>query len=98
MDHKIVSLLGLARRAGKAVLGFDQIEKRPRAFRVLVAASDVSGRTKKNIEALSVPTVWISYTKKELGAKMGAAEVAVTGVTDGHFADQIILYAKRRSL
>ena len=45
MDHKIVSLLGLARRAGKAVLGYDQIQKRPRIFRVLVAASDVSDRS-----------------------------------------------------
>lgn len=98
MDEKIVSLLGLARRAGKAVLGFDRISQKPRMFKVLIASSDVSERTRKNIESLGIVTVWIQHTKRELGAKMGAAEVSVVGVTDIHFADQIILYAKRRNL
>lgn len=98
MDEKILALLGLARRAGKTVLGCDCIEQRPRIIKVVAAASDVSDRTRKKIGSFGLPTVWLDRTKKELGAKLGAVEVSAVGVTDNHFADQIILYAKRRSL
>lgn len=98
MENKIISLLGLARRAGKAVLGVDHIEKQPRRILVLVAAEDVSDRTRRKIEAFGIEIVWLSLTKKELGAKMGAAEVSAVGISDPNFANQIILYAKRRSL
>ena len=90
---KILSFAGLARRAGKTVLGTDlvlsaiQAEK---AFLVLVA-SDASERTKKQLcdKCIShnVKLVLIPATRDEMAKAAGKnAPVAAIAVTDKNFA------------
>ena len=90
-NDKVLSAIGLAKRANKIVCGFDGISARSRRGEIslLVIASDCSVRTQKdytdkcafyNIEHI------IYGTKSELGFCAGKDEVAAVGICDGGFA------------
>jgi len=91
VNNKVLSVIGLAKRAGKTVCGFDAISARARRgdIELLVIASDCSDRTRKdytdkcafyNIEHI------IYGTKSELGLCAGKGETAAIGICDGGFA------------
>lgn len=89
----IVSLLHLARRAGKLVMGTAACKQslvRHKA-KLVILAEDVSDRTKKNIEKIEskAPIVFCS-TKDLLGKEFNRNELGILVVEDGNFAHGII--------
>lgn len=82
-------MLGLCRKSGNLVIGYDNIEKNVKKCVLIVAASDISDRTARNIRALGKPVVCTDMTKVRLGSLFGSGEVAACGVTDSNFASAL---------
>ena len=95
---KIASLLGLARRAGKASFGRAAAEVSLKMGRVhlLLLARDTAAQDlaalRAKAEASGIPVLAI-LTKGELGDALGRGELAVVAVKDPHFAQGILRYA-----
>lgn len=96
MNHKkVLSLVGLATKAGKTVSGEFSTEKSVKTgkgFLVLVA-EDASENTKKKFrnmcEYYEVPVYFIA-DKESLGRAMGKEYRACLAVQDGNFAKAIM--------
>ena len=93
-QNRILSLVGLATKAGKTVSGEFSTEKAVKtgtAYLVIVS-EEASGNTRKKFENMcsfyQVP-VYFYGTKTELGASMGKEFRASMAVTDQGFADAI---------
>ncbi len=95
-DKKIISLLGIAKKAGKTVSGTDMtvqsIRKKASSVKVILLACDASANTVKRISNTasyySVPIIRLSLGKDELGGYVnGGAELSVVGITDSGFAE-----------
>ncbi len=92
---KVLSLLGLSVKAGKAVSGEFSVEeavKRHKA-KAVVIASDASGNTQKKFKDkcsfYNVP-VFIYGTRESLGHAMGKGDRAVAAVVDKGFATSLL--------
>ena len=87
-SHNILSLLGLALRGGRLVMGEEPVEgvARARDARVLLLASDAADNTRRRIEhfADEGQCMWlrVPFTKEELGRALGRTSVAVAAITD----------------
>ena len=92
---RAMNCLGLARRAGQAVTGFDQVRDVLSQGRggSVVAARDgaLGGRNKIRRAAARVPVVEV-FDGTELSAAMGKENVVHVVVAPGKFAQQIIRY------
>lgn len=95
MKHRLLSMLGLARRARRLSLGFDAAREAARSGQaaLLAAASDVSDKTWKNLryeaESAGVPAVRLLTGMEELGRACGK-KAGVFAVTDEGFAKAIL--------
>lgn len=94
MNDRLLSILGLCRRAGKIVIGTDPVIESVttgKSFIVLMT-KDFSANSKKNIlkasNNSSVKTFVINRTKDELGMAIGKY-CAVVSITDRGFSDNI---------
>ena len=83
---KLLSTLGLARRAGKILLGVDSLSEYRKPVALLIYASDASPRVKRALAERKDPSVTPHYTKEQLGHAVGCKEAAVIAVTDAGFA------------
>lgn len=93
-QDKVISMIGLAMRAGKTVSGEFMTEKSVKggqAYLVIVAA-DASDNTKKMFRNMctyyKVP-LYIYGTKEVLGHGMGKEKRASLAVVDENFADAV---------
>lgn len=94
MKDKVLSLLGLARRAGKLAIGNDSvlesIEKKE--AKMIFAAGDLSVRTCKKIEAAAqekeIPFLQTTISMDELGFAIGK-RVGILSITEIGFANKI---------
>ncbi|MDC7290203.1 ribosomal L7Ae/L30e/S12e/Gadd45 family protein [Blautia schinkii] len=100
-NNKILSLIGLATKAGKTVSGEFSTEKSVKTgkgFLVLVA-DDASGNTKKKFQNMctfyEVPIHFLS-DKESLGRAMGKEYRACLAVQDENFAKAILKELERR--
>ena len=88
---KVLSLLGLARRAGRLEAGFDACRESARAGKaaLLVAAGDVSEKTFKNLryeaQRAGIEAVRLQTAMEELGRACGV-RAGVVAVADKGFA------------
>ena len=95
MKNRLLSMLGLARRAGKLEAGFDAaaIAARGKKAAALLAARDVSDKTYKNLryeaERAGIPAARIEAGMEELGRACGL-KAGVLAVTDEGFAKAIL--------
>lgn len=89
MDKNFLSTLGLARRAGKLLLGVESVQSFPKPVALLIYASDASPRVKRALSGRSEPSVSPELTKEQLGRAVGCKETAVIAVTDAGFAGTI---------
>ena len=95
-SHNILSLLGLALRGGRLVMGEEPVEAvaRGRDARVLLLASDAAAGTRRRVEHFAVAgqCLWlrVPFTKAELGRQFGRASVAVAAVTDVGLASAVV--------
>ena len=94
MKERILSLLGMARRAGKISSGEAQVEamlKKGKGY-LLILAEDAPGAQKKYgtwAEDLDLP-VLIMGSKQELGLSIGLSPRSVLLVMDEGFAKAIL--------
>ncbi|TGE31221.1 ribosomal L7Ae/L30e/S12e/Gadd45 family protein [Desulfosporosinus sp. Sb-LF] len=95
MNTRILSLIGIARRAGKIGSGDAQIEamlKKRKGF-LLIIAEDALGAQKKYIQwagDLKLPVVVIG-TKLEIGNSIGLSPRSAVLILDQGFAKAILL-------
>ena len=83
---KFLSTLGLARRAGKLLMGVDSLSAYRKPVSLIVYASDASPRVKRTLAGRTDPSVTPDLTKEQLGRAVGCKEAAVVAVTDAGFA------------
>lgn len=94
MADKLLSLLGLARRAGKIEPGFDAAVTAARSGKacLLVVARDISEKTVKNLryegDRAGVPTLRVTASMEELGRACGV-RAGVLAVTDKGFSKAV---------
>ncbi len=91
--RRCLDLVGLARRAGELVAGFDQVEDWLRRGRcgLVLTARDGSADGRRRIEALArtVP-VLDPFDRVELGQATGRDEVVHVGIADRGLARQLL--------
>ncbi|NLD86894.1 MAG: 50S ribosomal protein L7ae [Clostridiales bacterium] len=91
--NKELSLLGLAKKAGKAAIGNEAVSDAVRHgyAKLILIASDASDNTKQRFERLSsgedrVAHVVMPFEKTEIGKILGIAECAIVAVCDAGLA------------
>lgn len=94
MNDRVLSLLGLCRRAGKLVPGFDAavLSVKAKQAKLLLAAADISEKTFKNLtfegDRAGVPTLRLNTDLQKTGSACGV-KAGVLAVTDEGFARAI---------
>ena len=94
--HPVLSLLGLALRGGRLVVGEEPVEGivRARDARVLLLARDASDNTFRRCRHFADvgQCLWVTvpFTKDELGSAVGRSSVAIMAVTDVGLAHAIV--------
>lgn len=96
--ERLVELIGLARKAGQAVTGFEKVQAKLRGGRAgaLLQASDGAEDGRRKLRALAADTPLIGcLTRDELGLAFGR-EFAIHAALDaGGFADRALREAAR---
>ena len=87
-----MALLGMARKAGRLVLGAAAVEQRLRREGAVLlfitedASPNVARQAKRWAEAAKVEFLTIPYTKEAFGYAMGRQVCAIAALTDKGFA------------
>lgn len=89
MNRNGMGLIGLARRAGKLLLGADSIEAFPGRIFLILLAVDASDRSVRTVHRKNAPVIVSDLTKTELGHIVGCNEAAAVAVTDSGLAEAI---------
>ncbi len=89
-DQKIISLLGLAQKAGKIASGELAVEKAIKSgkAKLLIIAADCSESTKKNYRDMSTyydVEFYEKFSKEQLGQCIGKLHRAALAITDPGF-------------
>ena len=102
LRRRCLDLIGLAKRAGQAVSGFEQV--RPwlasGQARVLLAAADGAADGRRRLKALGtalqpeLPLIEV-FSSAELGAALGRDTVVHAALSDGGLAASVIVEAAR---
>ena len=91
---KLLSMLGLARKAGKLKMGYDPSVESIRSGKaaLAIAAGDISEKTYKNLafeaERMGVPAIKLQATMQEINEAYGI-RAGVMALTDSGFANAI---------
>ena len=94
MNDRLLSLLGIARRAGKLTMGFDPVaeDTAKHKAKLVLTASDFSERTLKGVREVSaqhnVPCVPLGQTTDEIHKAIGK-RTGVLATADHGFAQSI---------
>ena len=93
MNNKLCGLLGMARRSGHILIGFDAVRAAllAKKTRLILLATDCSPKTEKELrfaaENTTCPICTVDGTKDEIAAALGLQKpVAVTATDDPGFA------------
>lgn len=94
--NDVLSLMGLAKKAGKLELGEEPVGAacRSRKARVVLLASDAAANTVRRAahfgQAGQVPFLTIPFTKAEIGRMSGRSTCAMSAVTDAGLAAALV--------
>jgi ribosomal protein L7Ae-like RNA K-turn-binding protein len=95
MNDRLLSFLGLCKRAGKLLSGAQTVEKAAAEKKLLLVltADDLSPNSKKEAaffaEKYGVPLRTLGRSKEELSFALGR-HCGIVGITDSGFADRIL--------
>ncbi len=90
--RRCLSLIGLARRAGQAVAGFERVRQWLAAGRagLLMAAADGSPRSRARVQALAGETPVVSSLRSdELGVAAGREHAVFVVIAPGNLAERL---------
>jgi len=101
--ERMLGHLGLARRAGELILGFDQVERALRSQTppaVIVEAADAAPEGQRKLQAAArangiVPFVLGSLTSAELSLALARANVVHAALKSGRIAERLVFDAGR---
>jgi len=101
--ERILAHLGLARRAGELILGFDQVERALRGVHpppVVVEAVEAAEDGRRKLQAAAraqgiFPFVLGSLTSPELGLALARANVVHAALKSGRIAERLVFEAGR---
>lgn len=94
MNDPFLSLLGICKKSGNAVFGFDTVKfaMQKGSVNVVFSAQDLSEKTKKELlfycDKTKTEHIQTVYDKKTLGSSIGK-ETGIIAVTDKGFADRL---------
>lgn len=92
MSSPILSLLGLAKKAGRLEIGEEPVgaAARARQAKLILVAADAAENSRRRAahfaETGNVPWIGVPFTKAELGQMMGRGSCAMAALTDAGFA------------
>jgi len=92
---KMLSLLGLARRAGRVTLGFDAVcsSAAKKESRLILTASDVSEGTKRklrnHLSECEIDIREVPYDQNQINAAIGKA-VRIISINDSGFSGKML--------
>ncbi len=95
MNQRLLSLLGIARRAGRLSPGFDAAADSMKKGRssLLLLAGDLSERTAEAIaykaEQAGVETITVDISMEFMGNAVGKKKTGIISVNDNGFAEKI---------
>ncbi|GKX66309.1 ribosomal L7Ae/L30e/S12e/Gadd45 family protein [Inconstantimicrobium mannanitabidum] len=95
MNNKFLQFLGLTKRTGKLIEGYNKCEEviKKEKIDLIIFSNDISIKTKEKFvyycEKLSIPYIQC-FTKTELGEAIGRAEVNILSVTDINMAKKLL--------
>lgn len=95
MNDRLLSFLGLCKRAGYLITGADTVIKSMRDHKALLVltANDFSDNSLKNVrkaaDEYKITLKTLDYPKEELSFALGK-HCGVIGITDKGFADKIL--------
>jgi len=100
---RMLALVGLARRAGELILGFDQVEKALRGQNpppLIVEAAEAAPDGRRKLQAAAtakahVPFVIGALTSAELSLALGRENVVHAALKPGRIAERLIFEAAR---
>lgn len=98
LARRCLDLVGLARRAGQAVTGFEKVRTclRQNDAAVLLAASDGAGDGRAKLSGLAgtIPEIAV-FSRAELSSALGRENVVHAAVRPGGLAEKITMEAAR---
>lgn len=95
MNDKLMSFIGLCRRAGKMTIGNEPVTEdiKKGISELILIADDISHNTEKDItkkaEAGKVKIIKIPYSKEQISSSLGKL-TAIISVNDEGFAKKIL--------
>jgi uncharacterized protein len=103
LSERMLGHLGLAKRAGELILGFDQVERALRSQTpppVIVEAADAAPDGQRKLQAAArangiVPFVVGSLTSAELSLALARANVVHAALKSGRIAERLVFEAGR---
>ena len=97
MNKKLCGLLGIAKRSGHILIGFDAVRAAllAKKAQLILLASDCSPKTEKELrftgKDINCPILSVNETKEELAMALGLEKpVAVTATDDSGFANAMM--------
>ena len=104
MNSKVLSMLGLSRRAGAVIIGTDLVTKALPSGKVklVMYACDASANTEKKItdkcKFYSTECIKLSYNGTEIAHAIGKQSlVSVVAITDGSFSRELNLLISKET-
>lgn len=96
MNHELLSLIGLAKKAGRLEIGEEPVGAAARASqaKLIIVAADAAENTRRRAshfaDAGHVKWLGVPFTKAELGSALGRATCAMAAFTDAGFAASLV--------
>ena len=103
MNDRLTGLLGMARRAGRLIAGYDAVAASVKAgkAKLVLLAADLSAKTEKELRFAAgdaVPLLSSALTKEEIGHTAGFNKpVGVIATEDSGFAAALVKAANCRN-
>jgi len=101
LRERMLDQVGLARRAGRLVMGAEEVSKAlaRSAVPIVLLAEDASERTARQVaKAAEAASVLRLSSSEALGAKLGRGPTAVLGVLPSVFVDRFVADGERHQL
>jgi len=98
LSQRCLDLIGLARRAGQAVCGFEKVRDALGKERVgvLLAAADGAADGRRKLKALAGERATVAlFTAAELSASLGRPNVVHAALAPGRLAERLIVESAR---
>ena len=97
MRSKFLNFLGLAKRSGNLLDGYNKCEETIGKKRVylVIFSNEISAKSKekftKKCEKLNIPCI-DGFSKEELGFSIGKKEINIVGILDKNMAEKLLSY------